>query len=112
IKADDQFDHNDKKGYFLPLYNENSEKMKGSNSAIAFYAVRQGSDYGIKMDKKAAFETIHAEMSAHPELQSDWSNSYLQMAYRNDKVEGKKLIDAYSETFNSRSDIPEKEYSA
>lgn len=112
IKADDQFDHNDKKGYFLPLYNENSEKMKGSNSAIAFYAVRQGSDYGIKMDKKAAFETIHAEMSAHPELQSDWSNSYLQMAYRNDKVEGKKLIDAYAETFNSRSDIPEKEYSA
>ncbi|MBO3097623.1 TlpA disulfide reductase family protein [Gelidibacter pelagius] len=112
IKVDDQFDHNDKKGYFLPLYNENSEKMKGGNSAIAFYALRQGSDYGIKMDTKAAFETIHAEVSAHPELQSDWNSSYLQMAYRNDKVEGKKLIDAYAETFKSRSDIPEKEYSA
>ncbi|MBA6152791.1 TlpA disulfide reductase family protein [Gelidibacter maritimus] len=110
IRADDQFDDNDKKGYLVPLYDESGSKIIGSKAATALYALRQGSDYGIKMDEKAAFETIHTDMTAHPELKADWNSSYLQMAYKNDKIEGKKLIDTYAATIGTQSDVSEKEY--
>ncbi|OBX27021.1 AhpC/TSA family protein [Gelidibacter algens] len=112
IKADDKFDDNNKKGYLLPLYTKDGKQIKGSNAATSYYALGNGSDYGIKMDEKVAFEAIKTDMTAHPELQSDWNNSYLQMAFRNNKEEGKKLIDAYATSMEKKNDVSEKEYTS
>lgn len=112
IKADDQYDNNDEKGYLVPLYNEDGQQMKGSNAATAFYALNYGSNYGIKMDEKTAFESIKTDMNAHPELQSDWNASYLPLVFKNDKEEGKKMIGAYAESIATKSDVSEKEYTS
>lgn len=112
IKVDDKFDDNNKKGYLLPLYTKDGEQIKGSNAATAYYALGNGNDYGIKTDEKIAFEAIKAEITAHPELQTDWNSTYLQMAFRNNKEEGKKLVEAYADSMNEKTDISEKEYTA
>lgn len=112
IKANDQFDHNDKKGYLLPLYTKDGEQIQGSNAATSFYAVNYGSNYGIEMDEKVAFEAIKTDLTTYPELQSAWNNSYLRMAFKNNQEEGKKLIDAYADSMQKKSDVSEKEYTA
>ncbi|MBJ7879264.1 TlpA disulfide reductase family protein [Gelidibacter salicanalis] len=112
IKVDDKFDNNSTKGYLFPLYTKDGEQIQGSNAATSFYAVRYGSNFGIEIDEKTAFEALKTEMTTYPELQSDWNSAYLQMAFKNDKEEGKKLIDAYAASMEKKSDVSEKEYTS
>lgn len=112
IQVDGTYDHNDAEGYFLPLYTKDGSILPGSKAATAKYALHNGSNYGIKKDAKAAFETIKSDITAHPELQKDWNTAYFEMAYKNDKAEGKKLIDAYTTSMLKKSDLTEKEYTS
>ncbi|WP_299389808.1 TlpA disulfide reductase family protein [uncultured Gelidibacter sp.] len=112
LKVDNKYDDNDKKGYLIPLYTNDGQHVQGSKAATAFYALNNGRNYGIKIDEKEAFEAMKSDLSANPELQADWNQSYLQMAYKNDKEEGKKLINAYSASMKNKSDISEKEYTS
>ncbi len=112
IKADDKFDDNNKKGYLLPLYTKDGKQIQGSNAATSYYAVRYGNNYGIEMDEKEAAEAINADLNAHPELKANWEVPYLQLAYKNDKEEAKKRIDAYAASIGKKTDVSEKEYTS
>ncbi|MEO5789760.1 redoxin domain-containing protein [Gelidibacter sp.] len=112
FKVDDQYDNNNKKGYLLPLYTKNGEKIPGSSSAIAYYPIRYGENYGIKGDPTTALNTIKFELDAHPNLKSTWEVPYLQLAYKNDKEEAKKLIDQYAASLGKKPTVSEKEYTS
>lgn len=112
IKVDDKFDDNNKKGYLVPLFNNEGEQIVGSNSATSYYALRNGGNYDIKGDEKATVSAIKADMDANPDLKSYWEVPYLQLLFKNDKEEGKKLIDAYAASVGQRSDAPEKDYTS
>ena len=112
FKTDDRYDHNDKKGYLIPLHSRDGEKLVGSASAIVNYAQYYGPDYGIKMDEKEAKSIMKSELAAHPELQADWQNRYLGAVYKDNKEEGKKQIDLYLEALSKKSDKSEKDYIA
>ncbi|MEO8772726.1 MAG: redoxin domain-containing protein [Gelidibacter sp.] len=112
IKTDDKYDDNDKKGYLIPLYTKDDHQMPGSNSAIAYYPIQHGGDYGMKGDESAAISTIKAELETNPGLKSDWEVPYLQLLYKNDKEEAKKLIDQYAHSVGKKSDATEKEYTS
>ncbi|MGC1632291.1 MAG: redoxin domain-containing protein [Gelidibacter sp.] len=112
FKVDGQYDNNDKKGYLLPLYTKDGEKIPGSNSAMAYYSIRYGADYGIKGDPTTALNTIKSEFDAHSNLKSTWEVPYLQLAYQNDKEEAKKLIDQYAASLGKKSTVSEKEYNS
>ena len=112
IKVDDQYDDNAKKGYLVPLYTKDGEKVPGSNSAIAYYPIRYGGDYGIKGDESAAQSAMKAELESHPELKANWEVPYLQLVYKNNKEEAKKLIDQYATAVGKKSDVSEKDYTS
>lgn len=112
IKVDDKFDDNDKKGYLVPLFTKDGEKIPGSSSALAYFPIRYGDNYGIKGDPTTALNTIKSELDEHPNLKSTWEIPYLQLAYDNDKEEAKKMIDQYAASISKKSGISEKEYTA
>ena len=112
FKVDDQYDTNDKKGYLVPLYTKDDQQIPGSRSALEYYPIRYGEDYGIKGDATTALNTIKSELDAHPNLKSTWEVPYLQLAYDNDKEAAKKLIEQYAAAVGKKSDASEKDYNS
>ncbi len=112
FKVDGQYDNNDKKGYLLPLYTKEGEKIPGSSSAIAYYPINYGDNYGILGDINAAMSIIKEDLESYPELKANWELPYLQLAYKNDKEEAKKLIDQYAASLGKKSNVSEKEYTS
>ena len=112
IKVDEKFDDNDKKGYLIPLYTKDGEQIKGSASATSYYGLRDGSEYGIQIDEKTAANTIKSELETDADLKADWEVPYIELAYRNDQENGRKLIEHYAASLGDKSDATEKEYTS
>lgn len=112
FKTDDKYDDNNKQGYLIPLYSEDGKKLPGSSSALAQYGQNYGPDFGIKTDAKEAMAAMKADLSANPELQSDWQMSYLRAAYKDNKEQGKAEVDTYLAALSKKSDKTEKDYTA
>ncbi|MDN3493497.1 TlpA disulfide reductase family protein [Winogradskyella bathintestinalis] len=110
FKTGDDYEANNEKGYIIPLYNTDGAQISGSNAAAALYSVRNGNYEGIKADKNEVADILKADLNNDPNLKKDWEKIYLQLAYENNKVEGKKLIDSYLEDINMKTDKFEKDY--
>jgi len=112
IKEDDVYDDNDKKGYLVPLYDNDGKQLSGSNAANSYYSVRTGANYGMKPDQKVAADAIRADLDANPDLKTEWEGAYLEFEYRNDKEKGEKLINEYLTALSGKANKTEKEYSS
>lgn len=112
IKVDDKIDDNNKKGYLLPLYTNDDVQISGSNSAISYFALRNGGNYNIIGDENATLSTIKTELEAHPELKENWEVPYLELLFKNNKEEGKKLIEDYAAAIGKKTEVSEKEYAS
>ena len=112
IKVDDKYDDHDKKGYLVPLYTKDGHQIAGSKSAVAYYRIRYGANYGMKGDETSTLNTIKTELEAHPDLKSVWEVPYLQLVFKNNKEDAKKLIDQYATSVGKKTDAPEKEYAS
>lgn len=112
FKNDQNFDSNEEKGYFVPLYNDDDKPLAGSNAAVAFYSVNYGPNYGIKLEGKEAHNIIKQDLDNHPELKKDWHVNYLRMAYENDKENSQPLIQSYLDSLSQKSNKTEQEYAS
>ncbi|WP_179020481.1 TlpA disulfide reductase family protein [Winogradskyella forsetii] len=110
FKVGEDYDNNDKAGYIMPLYNEEGNPIPGSNSAAAFYSVRNGSFYGIEADPVDVAKAIKTEMDSSADLKNKWETAYLNLAYKNNKAEGKTLIDNYLVELNEKASKSEEDY--
>ncbi|MDY7394880.1 TlpA disulfide reductase family protein [Aureibaculum sp. 2210JD6-5] len=111
FKIDDKYDDNNKNGYLIPLHNNEGDIIAGSKASLALYAMYFGEQYGIKKEKDSILKDIKEDLTNHPELKDKWNTTYLNLLYRNDKVEGEKQIKDYLATLSAKSDLTEDEYS-
>ncbi|WP_243472638.1 TlpA family protein disulfide reductase [Winogradskyella sp. MH6] len=110
FKSGEDYDTNDEKGYILPLYDAEGKQIPGSNSAAAFYSIRNGSYYGVKVENTIVEKTIKEDLSTYPNLKDEWETSYLQLAYQNNKVKAKPLIEDFITNLSKKTDKSELEY--
>ena len=110
FKSGEDYDTNDEKGYILPLYDTEGKQIPGSNSAAAFYSIRNGSYYGVKVENTIVEKTIKEDLSTYPNLKDEWETSYLQLAYQNNKVKAKPLIEDFITNLSKKTDKSELEY--
>lgn len=110
LEDDDTYDDNDNKGYVLPLYNETGAQMTGSKSAAALFTIRDGSYYGIEADEEEVANILKNNLEAHPNLKDDWETTYLELAHKTNKDNGKALIENYLTTLSAKTDKTEDEF--
>ncbi len=111
-KDDDKYDNNKKEGYLIPLYNNEGKPLEGSSSAMAYYKMNFGADYGIKIEKADVTNVIKSDLEAHPNLKSDWEDIYLGIAYKTNKEAGKKAITDRINALSSKENLTVKEYAS
>jgi len=112
LKTDETYDDNNEKGYLIPLYNDADKPIAGSQSALAYYSIREGSRYGITADEKDVEQTLKNDLEAHPALKKDWQAPYLQMLYESNEAEGKKGIENYLSSLSQKEDKTEADYAS
>ena len=90
---DFKYENNDKKGYVIPLYSEEGEKLAGSGAAIGTYYLRSGMRYDLNVEKDSALAMIGRDLEAHPEINNEYDDFYSSMLMRSDESAAKTYID-------------------
>lgn len=108
FNIDGEYDNNDKKGYLMPLYNENGEALAGSRSALASYSMFQGRQFGIEVEVDSIIGMLKKDYETYPEVRSTYRPLYFNLLYRNDKNDN--IINSYIDSFLAKDEISEEEY--
>ena len=104
---DFKYENNNKKGYVVPLYSKEGEKLAGSEAAMGNYYLRSGMRYDLKVEKDSALAMMGRDLKAHPELNEEYDDFYSSILMRSDEAAAKNYIDqrlAYYEGKDAPSD--------
>ena len=107
---DRKYENNNKKGYVIPLYSEDGEKLAGSEAAIGAYYIRDGIRYELEVERDSALAMIGRDLEAHPELKEEYDDFYPGFLSRVDNEAATAYIDQRLADYESRESLSDKEY--
>ena len=110
FQVDGKYENNDKKGYLVQLKDNEGKPLPGSKAALANYKMIYGENFGIKSEKDDLYNDMKSDITAYPELKENWNNTYLSMAYRQDKAKGEELIKNYISEVSNKVNKTEEDY--
>ncbi len=112
FKNGDTYEANERKGYVMPLYNENAEEIKGSSAARGLYFTSQGDRYNLKMEADSAIAMIEKDLEKHPALVSEYEGGYSRALIKADKKKGTAFIDNRIYEYLGKDSLTGKDYEA
>ncbi|MGB7786878.1 MAG: hypothetical protein WBL27_12315, partial [Salinimicrobium sp.] len=90
---DYKYENNDKKGYVVPVFSEEGEKLAGSEAAMGAYYLRNGLRYDLNVEQDTALAMIGCDLEAHPDLKQEYDDYYPIMWVRSHEAEANDYID-------------------
>ena len=109
-KTGEDYDNNNKKGYVIPLYNNDGQRLAGSLAGMANYYSRYGESQGLEIENDSILAMYQKEFESSPSEMDKYDMQYLQMVYKSDKASGKRLIEDRLATFEAKDSLTEEQY--
>ena len=108
--AGEKEETNNKKGYFIRLYNTDGKETDASMAAYSLAPSSWGSVFGVKYDIEATFKNCEKLFKAKPELKQKYIKEYLTTASGYLKEKSYDLIAAELKTVEKKSDLKIDDY--
>ena len=112
FKNGDVYEANDRKGYVIPLYNENSEMVDGASAAMGSYYINRSDRFNIKMEADSALAMIDKDLKKNPALIPDHESSYSRALMKADRKKGTDYIDDRIAKYLKKDSLSGKDYDA
>lgn len=110
--TDNHVDDNEKNGYVIPLYDENGEKIPGSDASMGTYYLRYGSEYGIKKEEDSSLAMIRQDFERYPDIVETYDLSYPNLIVQNDRQKGLDYVDERINYYSGKESLSEENYKA
>lgn len=105
FQVNGDYESNNKKGYLLPLVNEDGEKLKGADAAIGTYYLGMGNYQGVEMEKDSVLAMMRRDLEKNPEVQKNFDNVYPFQLFRSDEEKGKEYASARIAEYEQQEDL-------
>lgn len=103
-------DHNNRKGFVLPLYNSKGEMLPGSKASQAYFYTSYDNMYEVKND--SALTLIEEDLKKNPEILPEWELVYARLLYAENKERAKKHIEERITKRGGKENIQEEDLMA
>ena len=110
FRKDLKYENNDKKGYVVPIFSEEGEKLAGSEAAMGAYYLNKGWRYDLDVEQDSALAMIGGTLRAHPDLKQEYDDFYPYLLIRSKENEATAYIDQRLGEYNSKQTLSNKEY--
>ncbi|MCH4823386.1 TlpA family protein disulfide reductase [Gramella lutea] len=108
FKNNDIFESNNRKGYVMPLYDENGEQVKGALASRGYYYTNQADRYNVKVEPDSVLVLMEKELEKNPELEKDYEASYAEVLLKSDRKKGLEYIDKRIADYFGRDSLETK----
>ncbi|MGB3774179.1 MAG: hypothetical protein WA951_02890, partial [Leeuwenhoekiella sp.] len=109
FKTGETYDTNEKNGYVIPLYSDQSI-IEGAASSVAWFKLTNGSQYGFDIPVDSAFTVINEEYKNNTEQMDAWSMPLINIANQSDKKRAEVLMQNYLDNLRAKNNLTEQEY--
>lgn len=103
-------DTNDKKGFVLPLFNQENMPVAGAKASEAYFYARIGNRIGLEKEADSILKMTQKDLKDHPEIKPEWDMQYANLLYRNDAEKGKKYIEGRMAAYADKSTLSLDDY--
>ncbi|GAB2773593.1 TlpA family protein disulfide reductase [Salinimicrobium soli] len=108
--VDLKYENNNKKGYVVPLFSKDGEKLAGSEAATGAYHIMNGMRYDLEVERDSAVARIGRDLEAYPDLKEEYDDFYPSMMRRIDEEAATAYIDQRLAVYKSKESLTDKEY--
>jgi hypothetical protein len=100
-------DNNEKKGYFLPLYNSKGERLAGSRANEGFF-YWGGYQYEVQSD--SALAEMEEDLRLNPHLENEWEDYYSRLLYESDKKKAEIYMNKRIRFYTDKENLTDDDY--
>ncbi len=105
-------DDNEKKGYVIPLYDENGKKLAGSDAGLGIYYLRYGEEFGIQKEEDSSLAMIRQDLERYPDIVETYDLSYPNLMVQNDREKGMDYVQKRIDYYSGKNNLSEDNYKA
>jgi len=109
IKRNGKIDHNSKKGYIIPLFDDKGELIPGSNASMGYFYDRLAYEYEVTNDSNLAL--IKKDLDQYPHLKKEWDVTYSSLLNSQNKAEAVSYIEQRIQQYTEEKSDDEKSLS-
>ncbi len=110
FKVDGENDTNAHQGYVIPLFDEEGNKLAGSEAGIGNYYLREGRRSGIKIEKDSALAIMEKDFSQYPELRENFDMVYPNLLTGSDQEKADTYMEERLEFYKNKDSLSGKDY--
>lgn len=108
---DEVLDTNGKKGYALPVYDQEGNPVAGAKASQSYYYWRIGNRQGLEIDEATIVAEMKKDMEAHADIQSTWDQAYVQLLYGQNQDSANAYVQERIEAYSAKENLTKENYS-
>ena len=112
FKNGNNYEANNKQGYVISLYDENTKELKGATAAKGIYYLRNAEQFNVKMDADSALAMIEKDLQKNPDLIADFEVQYSNALMKADRKKGTSYIDDRIAAYLEQDSLNADDYEA